>query len=46
MIVKNSLIVEHMSPSMSSEIVAVEVTTHRQPIVIAVCYRPQKILKK
>ena len=27
---------------MLSEIVAVKITSHRQPIIIAVCYRPPK----
>ena len=42
MIIKNELIAEQITSSMHSEIVAVKITTHRQPIIIAACYRPPK----
>ena len=41
-IIKNELIGEQITSSMLSEIVAVKITTHRQPIIIAACYRPPK----
>ena len=41
-IIKNELIAEQITSSMLSEIVAVKITTHRQPIIIAACYRPSK----
>ena len=41
-IIKNELIAEQITSSMLSEIVAVKITTHRQPIIIAACYRPPK----
>ena len=41
-IVKNELIAEQVTSSMLSEIVAVKITSHRQPIIIAACYRPPK----
>ena len=41
-IIKNELIAEQITSSMLSEIVAVKITTHRQPIIIAACCRPPK----
>ena len=41
-IIKNKLIAEQITSSMLSEIVPVKITTHRQPIIIAACYRPPK----
>ena len=38
-IIKNELIAEQITSSMLYEIVAVKITTHRQP---AACYRPPK----
>ena len=41
-ITKNELIAEQIRSSMLFEIVAIKITTHRQPLIIAVCYRPPK----
>ena len=41
-IIKNELIAEQIRSAMLSEVVAVNIITHRQPIVIAACYRTPK----
>ena len=41
-IIKNNLIAEKIASSMLCEIVAVKLSTHRQPIIISACYRPPK----
>ena len=39
-IIKNDFIIEQITSSMASEIVAVKVTTHKQqPVIIGACYR-------
>jgi len=39
-IIKNELIAEQINLPVLTEIIAVKITTHRQPIIIAACYRP------
>ena len=41
-IIKNELTAEQTTSSVFSEIAVVKITTHRQPITIAACYRPPK----
>ena len=41
-IIKNELIAEQITSSMLSEIVAVKITTHRQPIIIEARYKQPK----
>ena len=41
-IIKNELIAEQITSSMLSEIVAVNITTHRQPIIIEARYKQPK----
>ena len=41
-IIKNELIAEQITSTMLSEIVAVNITTNRQLIIIGACHRPPK----
>ena len=41
-IVKKNLITEEVMNSKKCELIAIKVTTHKHPVIIAACYRPPK----